>query len=900
METSQEHSHNESVDLSELKRLSRPSSPHEPLRRSVGNGQIDTAPPSNGSSVPLDSGHGPTGHGSASVAQADLLQTATEPPTALHGDDVRGRIRNDLHSGKLQTPPSDITVPAQNLVIYQFPPDLLDHDFDSKHKKRFDRSALLPDSNLPLCSQIMAYAQNWGMWVADHPSEKIREKMLDRVFDMATKAWFEALQLGYRPDGASAEAAGTRTSNKKGKPKRAVSPSRVPFLTASHKHGREWAVTAGELEAHGIAETRIRSRAADPGSLDNAGRRLLRRILATYDDQIAMSDWRGVDDRTKMNPLGRDLAVYCVFEVLKCDDSIHLLESYHEKQKTFRQKEATQRRIDEEKERQNLFMALAMELEEDNPRSPSPSISFLSSEPEDSASNAVMTDTAEADQDDQLESLIDAVERILEETDIPFMISTFDLYEISEDDLHTGVSVEDLPSNVERCKHVMREMLLYARQWASSSENGVLEMDLDTNVNVQELELQIQRSKEILAELLPSLFAERDAARSVAIEDNAMADVDMVPVATDATSTADLYGFVHQPPDLRPVVAAKHPLVVLEEAAPETNKSSTEKEKTRENGKLAQIEVSVPAIEVLVEGVEGDGKQRLSTSKENTSANHPARKEASQHNPRVLLRVRPGFDPNDWTSKKVFDRQGFSFRYAPESTLAQRISMDDTLTSFVRGCTQGGNIWRFGKYQSLTHPNNPYMTIIHGVWNLKNGSRQTGLGRFYDENHLDYMGELEATLMSETEDDEPIAPPERPSVANQRKRQAPEDNTSLPQSKKRQVAKPEGKVARRSSRQEAVQSAAAEAEKTRSSDARGKQNTRTGTSKIPTHGGVIKPQYSTAPRLTLTLPKAPKAPRTTAFNDTMPMTRPRRRTARKNYAEATNEADDDEEFQPSD
>ncbi len=238
MRTGQEHSQFETISLGELVSSPQQTSSLEASQNLEDNDQIDNTVLIDGSTGQMGPSHGPAGHSSESLAHPDLPQTTTDPMTALRGDDVRANIKKDLHAGRFEIPPFDASmVPERSLVTYQFPPALLDHDCVSKYKKRFDRSALLPDSNLPLCSQIMAYGQSWGMWVAEHPDKEIRDNLLDRVFKMCKDAWSEALQLGYRPDGAGTEGAGARTSNKRGKSKRAISPSRVPFLTASHQIG---------------------------------------------------------------------------------------------------------------------------------------------------------------------------------------------------------------------------------------------------------------------------------------------------------------------------------------------------------------------------------------------------------------------------------------------------------------------------------------------------------------------------------------------------------------------------------------------------------------------------------------------------------------------------------------
>ena len=66
----------------------------------------------------------------------------------------------------------------------------------------------------------------------------------------------------------------------------------------------------------------------------------------------------------------RDLQLQCLYEVLKSRASIAQLESYCGKYKIAKQKENAQKRIGKEQKRQDWFMSLALELDDEHPRSP--------------------------------------------------------------------------------------------------------------------------------------------------------------------------------------------------------------------------------------------------------------------------------------------------------------------------------------------------------------------------------------------------------------------------------------------------------------------------------------------------------------------------------------------------
>ncbi|EXJ57249.1 hypothetical protein A1O7_07596 [Cladophialophora yegresii CBS 114405] len=582
------------------------------------------------------------------LGQSDLAQPTVEVMATCQSG-IRATVRKALQSGALCIPPfkpdGDTNLSANNRITYQFPPALLDPDSISKHRKRFDRSALLPDSDLPLSSQIMGCSQSWAMWIAEIPDEEDvkREKLLDRVFDMATKAWFEALRLGYKPDVGGAETAAPRTPTKqpvvqgedipsglrgRPRPKKETDPLQIPVLTAfSHKNGPRWLITAGELEAAGISMTRLQRRAAAKSDLAEAGDELLARVLEVYNGQLTARDWFDVAERTNLNPLGRDLQMYCLYEVMKSRESIAQLRSYFPNFKTAKQKENTQKRIDEEQERQDLFAALALELEEDDPRSPTPSVSSSTSTREGSVSSAHMTKTPETSDLVQFHSLVDAVE---------------------------------------------------------------------------------------------STVGKDDTAASYV-------DNEIVPAANEEEMT--------EVPESAPIESNKRFLDSEEDDALVPSTPATKKQKREDEERAWPIEVPAPLVQLGVDN-RNDGPP-TSTAVTAPTVESPTFNNVQQPSLFVKLRTRPGFDPEKLTSTKVFYQDGFRYRYTAGSTLAQRFSIGDTLHDYIGRSTHqhmGANDERrFGTYQGLTHGDDPSRTtIVHGVWDLRDGSQPAGFERFYN------------------------------------------------------------------------------------------------------------------------------------------------------------------------
>ncbi|KAJ9615288.1 hypothetical protein H2200_001363 [Cladophialophora chaetospira] len=873
----------------------------EPASGPQEDGQTDPVSFTNHPPIQLNSGPETDSNVVKSVIRPDLGHTLTETTTTLPAPgDVRSNIRNDLLSGKLEIPPFDDTMVPEKGITYQFPPALLDHYYVSKCKQRFDRSELLPNRNMPLSLKILGYAQSWGMWVAEIPDEEKRERLLDRVFEMATKAWFEALRIGYTPDVPSTQSAAPRTPKKRPAPrgeelpprlrgwtkaKRDPSPSRMPFLVASHKSGSAWAVTVGELEEAGVSETRIQRRAADLDSLAEEGEDLLESMLELYDGKIAVSEWFETVPTTKLNPMGRDLQVYCIFEVLKSRESIDLLERYYAKQKTTKQKEATQRRIDEEQERQDLFMALALEVEEDDPRQSTPPPIAASSGTEESLSfPARVTARPETATLRQLEMLVDAAERIIDEEDIPYIISTLELYEISEDDIHAGPSVEELSNNSDRCKHIMRDTLLCARQLALSSRSAESSMDSDINVDMANLGMLINQKKEMLKVLLPFLVAERDAAKTVVEGLDAYTDKPDESITTSSPLADDMQ--MAEASDLALSTVTKRRLDDEEMDEAKLATPPTKKQKVVDKDKALQSSNTPTAT-----GAPDATRAHLNNSQ--------------PRSPIVTLYIPPHHDLDHWSSKTVRHQQGFSYRYALESTLQERQSMTETLNTYIHGViSQSNNDWRFGKCHSLIHKDKPAsMPVIHGVWNLENGDQPTGFKRFYGGGD-DYQDEFDAALRSdsEEEDGEPISPQKRAKDVKHTKLQAPAHSFAVPLPKKQQATNFQSREGSRLIVESSLLPGS-EAGTPRISSGRVKKEKQADTPKINTYGNMGKPKLS---QLRMILKQQQQQQQqqqkqqqqTVSYHDTISTARPRRNAARKNYAEDVDDDNGDEDFDP--
>lgn len=346
------------------------------------------------------------------------LDTRSAPTSTVHGDDehtseirpptkestsegetilarqigIRDIITDELRAGRYELPAMtehhSIETSDQPPGKCNFPPALPSFR-QSRHRERFDRAAALPDRNLPFDAQIMEHVKDWADLGSRIQDEARRKEVLDRVFETLKSAWFEALRLGYDPGDRSvdpqtplqhvgkdpalqsaARAPPGRpntelqpSSASKPRQKRAVDPSKVAVLTSkSHRDGNYWVITRGELENAGLSEERIRTRASS-GNLGR-GEELLKEVIAKLGRQPVAADWSGQIDNDNPYAWRRDLLIYSLYEVGMSRKSLATLRQIYDSFTQRARKANTQKRIDDEQERHDLFMALALEMDE--------------------------------------------------------------------------------------------------------------------------------------------------------------------------------------------------------------------------------------------------------------------------------------------------------------------------------------------------------------------------------------------------------------------------------------------------------------------------------------------------------------------------------------------------------
>lgn len=746
-------------------------------------------------------------------------------------EDVRTLIRQDLRSGRFDIPTyqghQSGEGPATLSPLYKFSlrPSPLRHD---EHRQQTSHPFHLPDRNHSFSTQIVEHVGDWAEWGTRIPNEERRKEALDCVFDTLTKIWYEALRLGYDPGAAVTAFSQTpsmkvatgrgkkstlRSPQQRPRQRKETSPSRMPFLMSrSHGLGPGWAVSFGELHEAGLSEKQVAKRAAS-GSLQE-GEALLAEALETLGGEITTANWERVTQVTKANIWGRDLFLYALYEIVQSRTSIAHLQDLYESFSTLKQRENTQKRIDEEQQRHDLFMALALEIND-------PTTSPTSPDPSDGQSRreGSLIDGEELlEKQKHLQDFVHLIEALLEETDDTSLVTVFENSPFSYDDLIIEMS-EDTATNLDRSKKALNDLLSHAKESTSKLSGQELQtVDFDTNLDlcseIQQLEEQIGQRKQALTAMLSLLNAELDATMSnkvceddsVVIQDAAIGELSSPPNDERSVDETAL-------PEATASLSKRSVDITDEAGMPERKKQKVanqrEMSRIRGDGDKEGNHESLNLVDAAnsdarqalcsVGALEGEHEQFIKTNVvpkvneifvkqgdlptattpwnvlrgalERAGASTEQRDAlASEINARgcfveeadasrgsmeeesscrltgvddlkrpslvVTLRLGSSFDPAELSSKALFAHKGFQYRYTTESTLTQRRSMDEILDTYVRDWTKSSqvrdNTIRFGSYVILAHPDDSERTsIIHGVWNMRDGSQAEEHAWFY-------------------------------------------------------------------------------------------------------------------------------------------------------------------------
>ncbi|RMZ78060.1 hypothetical protein DV737_g4038, partial [Chaetothyriales sp. CBS 132003] len=255
----------------------------------------------------------------------------------------------------------------------------------NNHLDRFSAD-ILPPPTLPVYLQILTYMQRWGLWAAHVQDVERRMELIKVIAEKMENVWLVGMQQGHIPQnpdelnagneetaashpGANyqfnhklaADILGTQGRGRRiqqhQRSKRVFSPSREVVIKASSKGKSRYQITVGELEEAGCTMKDFEERLLGADSHD--GHEILEEILQHLDRDICERDWHGVTQRTAYNATGRDLEIYCLWELQSLGHELRTLEQLKQGFKYASQVKNTQLRIDSAKALCDQYAAVA-------------------------------------------------------------------------------------------------------------------------------------------------------------------------------------------------------------------------------------------------------------------------------------------------------------------------------------------------------------------------------------------------------------------------------------------------------------------------------------------------------------------------------------------------------------
>ena len=251
--------------------------------------------------------------------------------------------------------------------------------------------------NVPAHAQMLTYLTKWTPYLKTITDPVVRDQLITAIAQKMENTWLTAMRMDRIPikwqddirlqkqvgntdldvdvigweqrditidDITQHELypRGRMLYKEKGKKKRPTSPGReIVIDTKGHKGSKLYGIIAGELSEFGVNMHSVHSRAATR-RLDDTDRLLSWTLAELNQDDILECNWRGVRPVTAYNTLGRDLKLYCLWEMLRSRAERRFLESLLPKFPHANQVKNTRNRIQAEQELHDQLQATALEL----------------------------------------------------------------------------------------------------------------------------------------------------------------------------------------------------------------------------------------------------------------------------------------------------------------------------------------------------------------------------------------------------------------------------------------------------------------------------------------------------------------------------------------------------------
>ena len=257
-------------------------------------------------------------------------------------------------------------------------------------------TGMLTTSNMPAHIQMLNKLDGTILSLGQVP-DNVRQQTINAISQSMEKIWIEAMRMGQIPvhwqedEQTQAELGrihcdvnkmglkehettdydvvqhegyprGRRMDKDQSKRKRPISPAReIVIDTRGHRGSKVYGITAGELHESGVSMLTIQTRIEAKGLDDDD--ELLTDILEDLElTELSEYNWKGVVPRTTCNVLGRDLKLYCLWEMQRSLPELEMLKGLLPNFSQASQIKNTQHRIIAEQELHDQLLALALEL----------------------------------------------------------------------------------------------------------------------------------------------------------------------------------------------------------------------------------------------------------------------------------------------------------------------------------------------------------------------------------------------------------------------------------------------------------------------------------------------------------------------------------------------------------
>ena len=255
-------------------------------------------------------------------------------------------------------------------------------------------------ANMPAHAQMLSHLQSWTLCLNHVKDRYLRKQIIGSIAQKFEIVWMNAMRMGLIPfdwqDDMRTAAQAERTiidvdaiegedkditeqdilehewyprgravekDKDKARKKRPISPAReIVIDTKCHSGSKNFGITAGELLEAGVDMKAVQKR-VETRDLTGGDHLFAETLDDLNQDDLFEHNWRGKVERTVYNILGRDLRLYCIWEMQRCEAQLEVFNKLLGTFFTANQIKNTRNRIDAEQLLHDQLLAIALELD---------------------------------------------------------------------------------------------------------------------------------------------------------------------------------------------------------------------------------------------------------------------------------------------------------------------------------------------------------------------------------------------------------------------------------------------------------------------------------------------------------------------------------------------------------